>query len=278
MTDPAVEWVPLYFGKWIIGTMELTGDAELAFWRLCLKGYEKQSATILASEQRLAHWCKLPTDRFLAALDELADLQKVERVEGGLYVPSIDKHLTGAVDKLRSHQRGAAIARRKKELRGAGKTPEQIETQIAEEFAASAPLPPAPPSPPLPVRATRSRVAATASAEECDQAAALWNALAEKHGLSQIVKLTMPRRASLTLRLKEAGGIEGFRHALAQIEKSTFLLGSGKTSWQANFDWLMQASSFTKLLEGGYTDPAKKTQPSAARSAFRDLIKPEGEQ
>lgn len=87
---------------------------------------------------------------------------------------------------------------------------------------------------------------------ELDDAIRRWNVMAGEVGLPTVQKLTNPRKVSLAHRLRECGGIEGWDAVLSKIRGSPFLLGDNQRGWRANFDFLMQASSFTKLMEGAY--------------------------
>ena len=46
--------------------------------------------------------------------------------------------------------------------------------------------------------------------------------------------------------------LDEWKQAFAAIERSPFLKGENKTGWRASFDFLLQPSSFTKLIEGQY--------------------------
>lgn len=85
---------------------------------------------------------------------------------------------------------------------------------------------------------------------ELSQAVDVWNDLAGNHGLAKVQKLTKERSGKLKARLKDCGGIEGWKAALAKVAASPFLLG--ETGWRADFDFLLQPSSFIKLMEGSY--------------------------
>ena len=63
--------------------------------------------------------------------------------------------------------------------------------------------------------------------------------------------LTKQRKAKIVARLKDAGGIEGWRTALEKAKASDFLSGR-KTDFMVSLDFILQASSFTKLMEGNY--------------------------
>ena len=84
-----------------------------------------------------------------------------------------------------------------------------------------------------------------------------WNALAERLGLPKATKLTPHRQKHLRTRLKE-DGLEGWRAALAAVERSNHCRGVNDRSWRADIDFLLQPSSFQRLVEGFYGSDAKK--------------------
>lgn len=95
----------------------------------------------------------------------------------------------------------------------------------------------------------------------------LYNAMAEKIGLPQARTLTPQRRKSLIARLREHGGIEAWKIALANVEKSAFLQGQNDRGWRADFDFLLQAARFTKVVEGTYGNGAHAKGGQSADAA-----------
>ena len=91
-----------------------------------------------------------------------------------------------------------------------------------------------------------------------DQASAFhaYNQLAERCGLPMAQTFSKPRIAALSERLKECGGLDGWRNALAKVEASDFLCGR-KTDWRCDLDFLLQKKSFTRLMEGFYDNVSK---------------------
>ena len=62
-----------------------------------------------------------------------------------------------------------------------------------------------------------------------------------------------PRRIpALRARRKDAGGLPGWLQAIARARGSPFLTGDNDRGWRADLDFLLQAKSFNKLMEGGY--------------------------
>lgn len=86
----------------------------------------------------------------------------------------------------------------------------------------------------------------------------VYNETAERLGLS-LAQSFDGRKAGLTLRLKECGGLDGWRFAMAKIEASSFLSGrsgrgEGHENWRCNLDFILKKPKFTKIMEGGYDD------------------------
>ena len=92
-----------------------------------------------------------------------------------------------------------------------------------------------------------------------------YNQLAERCRLPQAKVLSKTRLEKLKARLSEHG-LDGWRQALAMIEGSSFLCGE-TTNWKANFDFLIQPSSFLKVIEGTYGNGrARKIKISSERA------------
>ncbi|WP_066112376.1 hypothetical protein [Blastomonas sp. CCH3-A3] len=81
-----------------------------------------------------------------------------------------------------------------------------------------------------------------------------WNTIAAKHGLPLCQRMTEPRRKAIKARFGESG-MEGIVQAFDAIEQSDFCLGL-KTDFRADFDFVFQAKSFTRLIEGSYAGRA----------------------
>lgn len=95
----------------------------------------------------------------------------------------------------------------------------------------------------------------------------LWNETAKRCGLPVAKVLDDARRKAIRKRL-ESGGLELWRKALAAVEASAFLLGQRPDrdgrAFRADLDFVCQARSFKRLIEGFYGTDAKpppKAQP-----------------
>jgi len=86
------------------------------------------------------------------------------------------------------------------------------------------------------------------------EAVEIYNQAAKNLGLSICQKISNLRKSKLKLRLKDCGGIEGWKIAIEELSKSKFLIGQNDHGWKASFDFILQEESFIKLMEGTYRD------------------------
>lgn len=82
----------------------------------------------------------------------------------------------------------------------------------------------------------------------------IWNDMAGKVGLpGKVMRLTGPRRAKVLARLRELGGLEGWKAMVALVAESDFLCGRKQGSeWQVPFDFVLKPQNVTKIMEGNY--------------------------
>lgn len=79
-----------------------------------------------------------------------------------------------------------------------------------------------------------------------------WNELADDCDLPKVGKLTDSRKRRLQARIRQYPEVESWRAAFGTIRRSPFLQGNNARGWKADFDFLLQDKSFTKLVEGSY--------------------------
>lgn len=79
-----------------------------------------------------------------------------------------------------------------------------------------------------------------------------WNGLAAELDLPAVRTITPARRRAFKARLREYPDIADWQRAFATIRGSPFLRGDNNRGWRADFDFLLQAKSFTKLTEEAY--------------------------
>ena len=90
--------------------------------------------------------------------------------------------------------------------------------------------------------------------DEIAKAVTAYNNAADRAGWPKVQKLSPARRQALRGRLKDAGGIEGWEHALTKAEGSNFLTGQTSKPFLASFDFITKSGNFIKIMEGNYDD------------------------
>lgn len=113
-------------------------------------------------------------------------------------------------------------------------------------------------------------VSSPARAPKDDVAAAfaMFNDTAERAGIPKAQRLNKTRESRLGSRLRDCGGLEGWAAAMAKLEASDFCTGR-KTDFKASIDFVLQESSFTKLMEGNYDNGQRGTN-SQGRVGLND--------
>lgn len=77
-----------------------------------------------------------------------------------------------------------------------------------------------------------------------------WNVMADQTGVHK-ARMTDERRRKLRIFVKRHT-IDDITEAIWAVPKSAFLCGENDRGWKAGLDFLLQPSSFTKLIEGTY--------------------------
>jgi len=78
-----------------------------------------------------------------------------------------------------------------------------------------------------------------------------WNSLAADGYVKPVRKLTKERDRKLEARMREHS-FDDFLEVFGSLERSKFIHGDNPRGWKPTFDFILQPSSFVKLLEGAY--------------------------
>lgn len=103
-----------------------------------------------------------------------------------------------------------------------------------------------PETPPTPI-STNGKSPPAVSAEQVVEA---WNTMADGAGVPK-AKLTPERRRKLGTFVRRHT-IDDITEAIWAVPRSPFLCGENDRGWKAGIDFLLQPTSFTKLIEGTY--------------------------
>ena len=105
--------------------------------------------------------------------------------------------------------------------------------------------------------------------DELAEALAAFNRMAAQVGLPEAQGLSRKRRLALKGRLRDCGGITGWRIAMDRVRASPFLRGENDRGWRASLDFLLKPESFAKLMEGAYDlAPGARRQRAEPRSSM----------
>lgn len=79
-----------------------------------------------------------------------------------------------------------------------------------------------------------------------------YNYVAKDLGLPAVTKMTKARKSKVEKRIEDAGGLDGWKSVVDKLRESRLCQGQNSRGWKASFDFLLQESSFLKLMEGNY--------------------------
>lgn len=83
-------------------------------------------------------------------------------------------------------------------------------------------------------------------------AANYWNEVAEQVGVPKINGLAGQRAKHLAARLKEIGSLGEWVSSVNALKDQPFLTGKNDRNWRANFDWFVNPTNFSKVIENTY--------------------------
>lgn len=267
MTD--MPWFKFYPDDWLSGTRSLTAMEAGVYITLIAMMYDHGKPLVM-DEARLARYCGATPRQFSAALRRLIEEGKIISLPGGLWNARVASELQEREEKTCKAKKAVAERENRKTQSNQGNNGSNDDRTMIERSSISdtrsqklegGPNGPPERAPQLPLSKAPVLVdIATATA-----AFDAYNAMALKAGLSRAQSLTEVRRKHLAHRLKECGGLDGWRAAMDKVAASSFLTGKVKP-WRADLDFILQASSFTKIMEGSYDD-----RSNAARSGGNSI-------
>ncbi len=106
--------------------------------------------------------------------------------------------------------------------------------------------------------------------DEVKEAFNIYNETAKELDLPIAQKLSTTRKTGIKNRLKDCGGLDGWHFAMQQLRESGHCQGQNNRGWRADLDFILKASSFTKLMEGSYQ--TKSPEPPKPPKSETDRI------
>ncbi len=222
-----------------------TGSATTKAVLMAVANYADEDGLCWPSQDQIADDTELSRHSVMRALDVLQELglltrERRHRKDGSRSSDMITLDLS--ITQLRSSEQR--------------NTPQRSTQQQPKSHSATA----------EPVRESPIRGNAR---EDADKAVAEWNTMASEIGLPTVQRMTDQRIKRLAARLRDCGGLEGWKLAIGKIRGSPLCRGE-LGDWKADFDFVLQESSFVKLMEGKYDGRQPGTGPKASKRSSLD--------
>ena len=271
----SIPYFPMYPTDFEAKTSHLTLEEDGAYNRLLRLMWMTPGCSLPDDPKWIARRMRVSTEDYervvALILDEFCD-----RAKGRVFSPRLMSEFQKVSE---THSKRSAAGKKggrpanSLKNREATKSPEKAERKQPEPEPEPEPekgdKPPSPPTPPDgPDLFGRGEVVKLPDLVEA--AVSEFNARAERHGWSSCQKITEKRRRSISARLKEVDGLEGWHAALDLAEQSPFLMGQKPGSnFRLGIDMVVQPDNFTKLMEGGY-GTNQTARPATRRAQAED--------
>jgi uncharacterized protein YdaU (DUF1376 family) len=244
MPSKHIPYFRFYPADFMGGVRGLSAQEVGVYTMLLCRMYE-ENGPIEYHVLRLATYCGMREKTFQAVAEKLIALGKIELDGGMIFNDRAAREISNRSNDLENAiTAGKASAEKRQQKQSRKATPVQRpfnhtdtdtdtntnnrDTNVS--LALSAPEPASP----------------------LAEAVAIYNQTAEEVGWPRAQKITPARSQALKARLRDCGGIEGWRIAMDKGKASDFLSGRATGSTPATFDWITKQANFTKMMEGNY--------------------------
>ena len=240
----APPFMQLYVGDYLADTLHLSAEEHGAYLLLLMTMW-RSDGSLPDDHQKLARICRVSPKRWQTVWGAISEFFTVEdgRIKNARLTKERQKADQISQERSTAGKRGAeAKALKNKEMEQAIAADLPKHSQISD---------------------IRDKiVSSNEDTGDLAEAVAVYNDAAERSGWSKVQRMSKPRFSALRARISEAGGMDGWREAIRKAEESDFLCGRIRGSpFYASFDFLTQASSFTKLMEGNYDNRSGQARP-----------------
>jgi hypothetical protein len=240
-----IRHVDLYFDEFLAGVAGELSAAELGvYWMVCLLSYSRNGPIKDDLDWLQRRFRRDPSNRVVGpALERLIAMGKITRECDELVVSRCREEIERVLSRIRaSREHGAR-----------GGRPSKVINAVEKGSGSDARVNTNPQQPTernKPNGLSKSAHALSSVSEITKAMMAVFREVCTS--LAPPSKLTEPRQRHCRARLAELGGdIDQWRALCQRVQQSPMLTGL-KTDWRADFDWLLQPTNFTKVLEGKY--------------------------
>ncbi len=257
-------------------------DAIIVIWfkLLCLAGKQNNSGVFIMNsripftDEMLATIFRRPVNTVRLALKTFESYGMVEIVDNVITIPNWEKHQTlDAAEQRRDYMKKYMNDRRKKQRgiieNGAVNLTDvntlttvstgEVEEEREEE------------------KEGEGERNTTLSATEAEKSPAvpfekiktLYNTICVS--FPRIKSIDGERRKAVGARWNKCKTLDVFEELFTICEQSDFLKGQNERNWTADFDWMMKANNFTKILEHKYDNKQTEKSTTGLSGVFATL-------
>jgi uncharacterized protein YdaU (DUF1376 family) len=236
-------WMPLYIGDYLADTMHLTCEQSGAYLHLIMHYW--RAGSLPDNDVALAQIARLPAKSWQAHKATISAFFGPGWTHKRI---NAERQRTNDV-KERYHERAvkAAQARHKHTPSIATSTATSnghasLKDRNSQSHGSNEPI-----------ASSNEDVSAEPTAKPLSKREVIdaWQQRMVPQGFPAIRKMTGQRERQLAARLRDST-LDEWLQAMGALERSAFCRGENDRGWRADFDFLLQPKSFTKLLEGAY--------------------------
>lgn len=244
-------WMPFFVGDYLSATGRLTTEQHGAYLLILLdywkNGPPPNDDGVLAALARMAPAAWRKAKPALIGFFEVSD--------GNLIQKRVERERGKAAEITEERSKAGAAGAAKRWGEGKQKSGKRIANAINLPLANGQQN-----DAPSPSQGSNEPIASTnvdVSAEPTDRPLTrkeildAWHTRFVPLGHPAVAKMTALREKQLNARLKDCS-LDEWQRAMDALERSAFCRGENDRGWVADFDFLLQPKSFTKLLEGAY--------------------------
>lgn len=253
--------LPFWVDAFQRDTQDLSTEEIGAYMLLLSAMWSRESCDLPDDDKRLARVCRVTESKWKRGLGDVMRGFLVAE-NGAVFSKRLRKeavYVEHSVKEQSDRKKGKSPSKSLKDNESTQSTdyPQNIRGESPEQ----------PTQQPNNPTVKKERAKALLSSNDDVQAAYdAYNEIADRAGLAVAQKFTPARQSSLKKRLKEVGGLDGWIVALEKVEQSDFLTGrkpGNNGPFHADLDFILQQSSFTRLMEGFYDNRSASNQHSA---------------
>ncbi len=235
----------------------MTAEETGVYITLIATMYE-MAGPIERDDERLYRVCGCKSKRaFQKIIQYLVSEGKIEEDSTHIFNSRVQEEIKKVVEKSEKAKDAAEARWRKKPSKIKGRTDANaMQADMLEECQPK----------PKPYIDTSNEVSVISQAIED------YNSFAVEVGWPRCQKANSARSSKLKKRLKDCGGIDGWNAALTKASESDFLCNRTSANFTASIDFLLQESSFIKLMEGNYDNRTNGSAGSSSADATTSAI------